>query len=78
MFHDNRGVGADGPDYFGPPRPGQSFAQYESFMSMPIAVGTGGALVGLLLGGPVVAVAAGIGSWITAEKMKTKSKTQGG
>lgn len=78
MFHDRGLRGDDGPDYFGPPRPRQSFAQYESFMSMPIAVGAGSALVGALLLGPIGAIAIGGGSWFAASKIKNKSKTQEG
>ena len=76
MFHD-RQLGNDG-DYYGPPRPGQSFTQYESFMQLPITVGVGGALVGALLFGPVGAIVAGGGSFFAAAKIKNKPKVQGG
>jgi len=67
------------PEYYGPPRPGQSFAQYESFMSLPLAAG--GAVVGALLLGPIGLLAGGIGGWLAprlATKSKSKSETQGG
>lgn len=76
MFHDN-GLGQD---YFGPPRPGQSFAQYESFMRLPIAAGS--AVIGALLLGPVGLVAGGVGAWLLTPRLAThskpKSQTQGG
>ena len=78
MFHDYNLRGNDGPDYFGPPRPGQSFAQYESFMSLPITVGAGSALIGALLFGPIGAITVGGGAWLAASKMKKKPLMQGG
>ena len=72
------GVGAEG-DYYGPPRPGQSWAQYESFMDMPIAVGASGAVIGALIAGPVGAIVGGMGAWVlSSSKTKNKSLTQGG
>lgn len=73
MFHD-RQLGA--VKYYGPPRPGQSFTQYQSFMELPIAAG--GAVIGALLFGPIGAVAVGAGALLTARAVKNKSKTQGG
>lgn len=74
MFHD-RQLGADA--YYGPPRPGQSFTQYQSFMELPIAAG--GAVVGALLFGPIGAIVGGAGSWLMASsRHQNKPKVQGG
>lgn len=73
MFHTKQ-LGAD--EYYGPPRPGQSFTQYQSFMELPIAAG--GAIVGALLFGPIGAIVGGAGSFFAAAKMKNKPKVQGG
>lgn len=70
--------GEDGPDYMGPPRPGQSWSQYEAFMSLPVVAGIGAATVGMLIGGPVGAIAGGVGSWFLAGGTKKKAQTQGG
>ena len=66
-------------DYYGPPRPGQSFVQYESFMSIPLVVSTSAVVVGALLAGPLGALAGGIGGWlISSPTPKNKRTTQGG
>jgi hypothetical protein len=67
-------------DYYGPPLPGQSFSQYESFMKMPIAVGIGGAAIGMLVAGPVGAIVGGVGSWLlsSGSDHSNKPTTQGG
>jgi hypothetical protein len=71
------GLQAD-EEYYGPPRPGQSFAQYESYMSMK-NIAIGGGVVALAVINPVIGVAVGIG-WLLSGPEKTKSKptTQGG
>lgn len=78
MFHD---VG-QAPEYFGPPRPGQTFSEYESFMKAQWAAAAGGAAVGALLLGPIGAVALGVGAWLATPRLAThqkpKSQTQGG
>lgn len=66
-----------GADYYGPPAPGQSFAQYQSFMELPIAAG--GAVVGAMVAGPIGAIVGGVGSWLVASLRHTnKPKVQGG
>lgn len=72
--------GDDGPEYYGPPRPGQSFAQYESLMSLPIAVGASGAMIGAMVAGPIGAIVGGVGSWLVSggSSHRSKPKTQGG
>jgi hypothetical protein len=68
-----------GEDYYGPPRPGQSYNQYNSFMQMPIVVGASGATIGALVAGPIGAIVGGVGSWIMSDAInKRKSPTQGG
>ena len=71
------GLNAEG-EYYGPPRPGQSFAQYESYMSMK-NIAIGGGVVALSIMNPIIGVAVGIG-WLLSgpEKIKSKSTTQGG
>lgn len=70
-----KGLSAD--DYYGPPRPGQSFVQYESFMKLPIIGGA--VIVGTLIAGPVGAIVGGIGGWLFSEgNHNNKPKTQGG
>lgn len=65
-------------DYYGPPRPGQSFSQYESYMKMPFYT-VSGAVIGALVAGPIGAVVGGVGSWLlSSNATKTKSQTQGG
>ena len=72
--------GEDSPEYMGPPRPGQSWSQYESFMSMPIAVGASGAMIGAVIAGPVGALIGGIGTWLLTggPSHTNKPTTQGG
>lgn len=72
------GVG-DTADYYGPPLPGQSFSQYESFMKLPIAGGVG--IVAALAIHPVVGIAAGIATWMLSSSSSghsSKPTTQGG
>lgn len=70
--------GLHAEEYYGPPRPGQSFAQYESYMSMK-NVAIGGGVVALAIINPVIGIAAGIG-WLLSgpDKVKSKPLTQGG
>lgn len=64
-------------DYYGPPRPGQSFSQYESYMKLPIASGVG--LAAALMIHPVVGIAAGVATWLlSSTPEKNKPTTQGG
>lgn len=72
------GIGVE--EYYGPPRPGQSWSQYESFMQMPIAASIGGVIIGAVLGGPIGAIAMGLGGWALGSgiQQKKKSLTQGG
>ena len=75
-----QGLNAEG-DYYGPPRGGQSFAQYQSYMeyvnAKNVAIGSG--VIALAVVNPIIGVAAGIG-WLLSGPEKTKSKplTQGG
>lgn len=67
-------------DYYGPPLPGQSFTQYESFMKMPYYT-MGAAAIGALVAGPVGMIVGSIGGLFAdslASKSKTKNTTQGG
>jgi hypothetical protein len=74
-----KGLGEEKADYYGPPRPGQSFTQYQSFMKIPIASGIGGAAIGALVAGPIGAIVGGIGAWyLSSNVKKNKSETQGG
>jgi len=71
------GLNAEG-DYYGPPQPGQSFAQYQSYMSLKnVAIGSG--LIALAVVNPIIGGAAAIG-WLLSgpEKTKSKPKIQGG
>lgn len=73
--------GLQAEEYYGPPNPGQSFTQYNTFMSTPIVIGMSGAAIGALIAGPVGAVVGGIGSWLlsgSSERHTSKPKTQGG
>jgi len=72
-------VSGMGEDYYGPPAPGQTWNQYETFMSAPIAT-MGGAAIGALVAGPVGAIVGGIGSWLLNDSTRhmNKPKTQGG
>lgn len=65
-------------DYYGPPRPGQSYNMYNEYMKTPFYT-VGGAVVGALVAGPIGAVVGGIGSWLlSSNAVKNKSKVQGG
>lgn len=71
-------AGMNAEEYYGPPRPGQSFAQYESYMSMKnITLGSG--IIALTVINPVIGAVVGIG-WLLSgpEKIKSKPTTQGG
>lgn len=73
------GIGDTRADYYGPPRPGQSFTQYESYMKMPFYT-VGGVAIGALIAGPVGAIAGGIGSWLlsSGSEHTNKPTSQGG
>jgi hypothetical protein len=66
-------------DYYGPPLPGQSFAQYESYMKMPFYT-VSGVVIGALIAGPVGALVGGVGSWLLSGggDHSNKPTTQGG
>jgi hypothetical protein len=66
-------------DYYGPPRQGQSFAEYESYMNMQnVVIGTGLATLAIMVN-PIIAGALAVG-WLVSgpQKTKVKSSTQGG
>ena len=70
-------LGAEG-DYYGPPRPGQTYAMYNEYMNLRnVAIGSG--IVALAVLNPIVGAAVGIG-WLLSGPTKTKNKrtTQGG
>jgi hypothetical protein len=70
--------GLNAEEYYGPPRPGQSYQMYNEYMSMK-NVAIGGGIVALAVINPIVGIAAGIG-WLLSGPETTKSKpmTQGG
>lgn len=65
-------------DYYGPPRPGQSFAQYESYMKLPIAAGVG--IAAAMMINPVIGIAAGAATWLLSGSgdHSNKPTSQGG
>lgn len=74
---------ADAPvaDYYGPPLPGQSWMQYESFMKTPIVSMSAGVIAGALVAGPVGALVGGISGWLLSSNSSlhsNKPTTQGG
>ena len=73
------GVGAE--EFYGPPRPGQSFSQYESFMQTPFYTASG-VVIGAMVAGPIGAIVGGVGSWLIGDtlskKSRPKSRVQGG
>ena len=74
------GLSSLSDDYFGPVPEGQTWSQYESLMSNPVAVGASGAVIGAMIAGPVGAIVGGIGSWLASggPSHTNKPKIQGG
>lgn len=63
--------------YYGPPAPGQTYAEFDATMQLPIAAG--GAAIGAIVAGPIGAIVGGVGSWLVASSRHTrKPKVQGG
>jgi len=71
-----------GQDYYGPPAPGQTYAEYQTQMGVRVAATVGAAVVGMALVNPVVGIVAGVGTWLATptlvKKVKGKPKVQGG
>jgi len=67
-----------GEEYYGPPKAGQSFEEYETYMNAQ-NIAIGGGLVALSIVNPLIGGAAAIG-WLLSgpKKTKNKSKVQGG
>jgi len=66
-------------DYYGPPRPGQDYRSYNSYMKMPFYT-VSGAVIGALVAGPIGAIVGGVGSWLLSSDSKHNNKptSQGG
>lgn len=72
-----RGLAAN--EYYGPPRPGQSYQAYNEYMSIPIAGGVG--IIAALAIHPVVGIAAGVATWLlsgSGSSHSNKPTQQGG
>ena len=65
-------------DFYGPPKPGQTFAEYETYMSAKnIAIGSG--IAALAVVNPIVGGAIAVGWFLSGPtKTKRKAQTQGG
>jgi len=75
MFND--GLGAEG-EFYGPPKQGQSFEEYETYMNAQ-NIAIGGGIIALAVINPIIGGAAAIG-WLLSgpKKTKNKPKVQGG
>jgi hypothetical protein len=71
------GMGAEST-FYGPPKQGQSFEEYETYMNVK-NIAIGGGIVALSIVNPIIGGAAAIG-WLLSgpTKTKNKAKTQGG
>lgn len=66
-------------EYYGPPRPGQTFEEYETYMNVQnVAIGSG-ILATAVLVNPILAAGAAAAWFMSGpQKTKRKSLTQGG
>ena len=66
-------------EYYGPPQPGQTFEEYETYMNTQNAVIGSGILAAALFVNPIIAAGAAA-AWLMSgpQKTKRKSQTQGG
>jgi hypothetical protein len=76
ILYNDRGIdgtylGAEST-FYGPPRPGQSFEEYETYMNVT-NVAIGGGLVALSIVNPIIGGAAAIG-WLLSGPTKTRTK----
>lgn len=66
-------------DYYGPPRPGESYSAFNAFMNNQVVVGASGVVVGAMIAGPVGAIVGGVGGWLmSGPRTRNKPKVQGG
>jgi hypothetical protein len=72
-------AGLNAEEYYGPPRGGQSFSQYNSFMSMPVASIGAGVATAMLIN-PIVGIGVASAIWLLGGESShsNKPKVQGG
>lgn len=63
-----------GADSYGPPAPGQSYADYQTQMSAPVALGIGSALA---IVNPILGLIVGGGLLVASRKTKNIHKAGG-
>lgn len=77
-----KGMSGVGQEFYGPPRPGQSWSAFQDMMSMRGGVSIASGIAAATLINPMIGIGAGLLTWALtpglASKQKSKSIYQGG